>query len=72
MSQSTSGATASGPRRIAPGPISESASAPAAAQRRGRLPSRRIGVSVACEACRKRKTRVCLVAAGNQNQRLES
>ncbi|KAL6828048.1 hypothetical protein V8C40DRAFT_243377 [Trichoderma camerunense] len=57
MSQSTSGATASGPRRIAPGPISESASAPAAAQRRGRLPSRRIGVSVACEACRKRKTR---------------
>ncbi|KAL6697014.1 hypothetical protein J3F84DRAFT_371912 [Trichoderma pleuroticola] len=55
MSQSTSRATASGPRLIAPGPISESA--PAAAQRRGRLPSRRIGVSVACEACRKRKTR---------------
>ncbi|KAL7907447.1 hypothetical protein GGI35DRAFT_456337 [Trichoderma velutinum] len=55
MSQRTSRATASGPRRIAPGPISESAST--AAQRPGRLPSRRIGVSVACEACRKRKTR---------------
>ncbi|KAL7952129.1 hypothetical protein V8C42DRAFT_306225 [Trichoderma barbatum] len=55
MSQSTPQGIASGPRRLAPGPISEPVST--AAQPPSRVPARRIGVSVACEACRQRKIR---------------
>ncbi|KAL7930684.1 hypothetical protein V8C35DRAFT_311950 [Trichoderma chlorosporum] len=42
-------------RRIAPGPLPESGST--TTERPSRLPSRRIGVNVACEACRRRKIR---------------